>query len=257
MEKKRLFVYLTLAVACLLPFFTSSIGYAQLGEDGSQAYQKASQLLTRLSPEEKIGQLFLVTFDGTDIGEESQIYDLVNNYHISGVMLKRENDNFSGPENIIESTYGLITGLQNLEWEAKSTLINSGDDVVINDFIPLFIGISQAGDLYPYDQILSGLTPIPSQMAIGAGWDTSLAEESGAILGEELSDLGFNLFFGPSLDVLDITYSEGGDDLGVRTFGGDSFWVGEMGKAYVKGLHEGSYNRLAVIAKNFPGRGQL
>ena len=255
MEKKRLFVYLTLAVACLLPFFTSSIGYAQLGEDGSQAYQKASQLLTRLSPEEKIGQLFLVTFDGTDIGEESQIYDLVNNYHISGVMLKRENDNFSGPENTIESTYGLITGLQNLEWQAKSTLINSGDDVVINDFIPLFIGISQAGDLYPYDQILSGLTPIPSQMAIGAGWDTSLAEESGAILGEELSDLGFNLFFGPSLDVLDITYSEGGDDLGVRTFGGDSFWVGEMGKAYVKGLHEGSYNRLAVIAKNFPGRG--
>jgi beta-N-acetylhexosaminidase len=92
-------------------------------------------------------------------------------------------------------------------------------------------------------------------MAIGAGWDTSLAEESGAILGEELSNLGFNLFFGPSLDVLDITYSEGGDDLGVRTFGGDSFWVGEMGKAYVKGLHNGSRDRLAVIAKNFPGRG--
>ena len=31
--------------------------------------------------------------------------------------------------------------------------------------------------------------------------------------------------------------------------------VGEMGKAYIKGIHEGSQNRVAVIAKHFPGRG--
>src|SRR5690606_16858205 len=38
-------------------------------------------------------------------------------------------------------------------------------------------------------------------------------------------------------------------------FGGDPFWVGEMGKAFISGLHHGSDNRLLVIAKHFPGRG--
>ena len=92
----------------------------------------------------------------------------------------------------------------------------------------------------PDDQILNGLTPLPSQMAIGATWDTNLAEETGVLLGREIAGLGFNLILNPSLDVLENPNGEGKGDLGVRTFGGDPFWVGEMGKAYIKGLHLGS-----------------
>jgi beta-N-acetylhexosaminidase len=77
----------------------------------------------------------------------------------------------------------------------------------------------------------------------------------GETLGSELHTLGFNLFLGPSLDVLDINYTGSGDDLGTRTFGGDPFWVSQMGRAYIQGLHNGGNNQLAVIAKNFPGRG--
>ena len=255
MEKKRGLAVLTLFLTCILPFFSYSSGFAQNGEVNSAAYQKAVQMMDRLSPEERVGQLFLVTFDGQDISPESPINDLITNYHIGGVMLKKANDNFSGPEGTTEFAYTLISGLQNIEWQARSNLIEVNGEKAFNDFIPLYIGISQVGDLYPYDQIINGLTPIPSQMAIGASWNTALAEKAGDILGEELSALGFNLFFGPSLDVLDITYNEGGDDLGVRTFGGDPYWVGEMGKAYIKGLHAGSSNRLSIIAKNFPGRG--
>ncbi len=36
---------------------------------------------------------------------------------------------------------------------------------------------------------------------------------------------------------------------------GRPFWVGELGAAYIQGVHEGSNNRMAVIAKYFPGRG--
>jgi len=255
MEKKRRPAILALFLACLLPLVTFSTGFAQSNGDNSTALRSAVSLLARLSPEERVGQLFMVTFDGREIGQDSQVYDLITNYHIGGIVLKRVNDNFSGPDNTINSTYGLISGLQNVEWQARDNLIETADGSVINDFIPLFIGMSQAGDSYPYDQILNGLSPIPSQMAIGATWDVDLAEQAGSVQGKELSALGINFFIGPSLDVLDITYNESGDDLGVRTFGGDPFWVGEMGKAYIQGLHEGSNNQMAVIAKNFPGRG--
>jgi len=38
-------------------------------------------------------------------------------------------------------------------------------------------------------------------------------------------------------------------------FGGDPFWVGEMGRAYISGLHSGSDGHMVVVAKHFPGRG--
>ena len=254
MEKKtRGIAAAILILACTMPLLTYSTSLAQDGY--SSARQKAESTLARLSPEERVGQLFLVTFDGQDIGQDSQIYDLITNYQVGGVLLKRDNDNFSGPGNTVKSAYKLISGLQNVEWQAKDELIPSGEGTAINDYIPLFVGISQAGDSYPYDQIINGMTSIPSEMALGASWDTSLAERAGTTLGKELATLGVNLFIGPSLDVLDNTYTENGDDLGVRTFGGDPFWVGEMGKAYVHGLHSGSSDRLAVIARNFPGRG--
>jgi len=256
MEKKtRGVAAAALILAFILSLFTFSTGLAQENRGYSAAHQKAENLLARLSPEERVGQLFLITFDGQNISQDSQIYELITEYQVGGVVLKRDNDNFSGPENTITSAYGLIAGLQNVEWQAKDDLIQSGEGSAVNDFIPLFVGISQAGDSYPYDQIINGLTSMPSEMALGASWDTTLAERAGTILGKELSTLGFNLYFGPSLDVLDITYNESGDDLGVRTFGGDPFWVGEMGKAYITGLHSGSSDQLAVIAKNFPGRG--
>jgi beta-N-acetylhexosaminidase len=120
--------------------------------------------------------------------------------------------------------------------------------------VPLFIGIAQEGDGYPTDQLLNGLTPLPSEMAIGATWNTDLARRVGEVRGRELSALGFNLYLGPSLDVLEAPSVSGGD-LGTRVFGGDPFWVGEMGRAYITGLHNGSNNKLTVLAKHFPGVG--
>ncbi len=96
-------------------------------------------------------------------------------------------------------------------------------------YVPLFTGITQDGNGFPTDQILSGLTPLPSEMAIGATWNPGLAGRVGEVNGRELSALGFNLFFGPSLDVLESPATSGGD-LGTRIFGGDPFWVGEMGQ---------------------------
>lgn len=220
-------------------------------QDDAAVY-KASSLIRQMSPEERVGQLFLVSFTGSKISADSQIVNLVSKEHIGGVVLRADNDNFIGPENTAMTAQKLIARLQTTGWEShQSNTLNSGS----GGYIPLLVGISQEGDLYPYSQILTGMTEIPDQLAIGATWKTEYSQSVGSILGSELNSLGFNLLFGPSLDVLDSVQTYSGEDLGVRTFGGDPFWVGEMGKAYIQGVHDGSSGKIAVIATHFPGRG--
>lgn len=212
-------------------------------------------VLESMSPEERIGQLFLVNFTGVDTGTESQIYDLITRYHVGGVVLTAANDNFVSDDTLTEASQ-LIEKLQRIEWDSATTpVVNPMTGKIVRyAYVPLFVGISQEGDGYPTDQILNGLTLLPSEMAIGATWNTTFAQEVGEVRGSEISALGFNLFLGPSLDVLE-TPVEAGSDLGTRVFGGDPFWVGEMGRAYVRGLHLGSAGRMLVIAKHFPGAG--
>jgi len=204
-------------------------------------------LLERMSPEERVGQLFLVTFNGTDVGEQSQIYDLIVNHHVGGVVLLAANDNFTAAPDTVRAAQQLIRSLQQIEWESAARTGQA--------YVPLWIGMNQSGDGAPGDQILNGLTPLPSEMAIGATWSPELAQQVGEVMGRELAALGVNLYFGPSLDVVATPRPGAGGDLGTSVFGGDPYWVGKMGSAYIDGLHKGSGNRLFVVAKHFPGRG--
>lgn len=217
----------------------------------------ANQLLAKLSPEEKVGQLFLVTFKGAVIAPNANIIDLIMNRHIGGVVLLSSNDNFLGGDKTTKAVVDLNRQLQ--QFRSDSTLKTTTDPVSGLSFtpayIPLFIGLSQEGDGYPYNQILSGLTALPNEMALGATWKPEYARQVGNILGKELVTLGINLLVGPSLDILESPQTEGSNNLGTRTFGGDPFWVGSMGQMYIQGIHEGSQGQLAVIATHFPGHG--
>jgi beta-N-acetylhexosaminidase len=157
----------------------------------------------------------------------------------------------------VPQAHALIQSLQQLEWDntRKPAVVDlATGNPVPAAYVPLLAGVSQEGGGYPTDQILNGLTPLPSEMAIGATWNKKLSEQAGEVRGRELAALGFNMIFGPSLDVLEVPSVSGGD-LGTRVFGGDPFWVGEMGSAYVAGLHNGSRDKLLVVAKHFPGVG--
>ncbi len=246
---------IALTLLALLLAWIRPVGLSQAQSSGpdKQANQKARILLAGMTPEERVGQLFLAGFSGDKVDDTTQIYDLIVKYHIGGVVLLRKNNNFSDQTDIITSTHQLISTLQQEAYSVSRDSPAAPNNASV--YIPLFIGISQEGDLYPNDQILSGLTALPNLMAIGATWDPTQAKQVGTVMGEELTALGVNLYMGPSLDVLDVMYVNGGEDLGTRSFGGDPYWVSEMGKAYVTGLHEGSGNRLAVIAKHFPGQG--
>ncbi len=218
----------------------------------SDEAQKAAALLAKLTPEERVGQLFLVTFQGTEVTQESQIYDLIANHHIGGVVLTAANDNFLAAPDTAGGAAELVSDLQTAEWQQS---ISTSDPSVPHTYIPIWVGIAQEGGGAPNDEILSGLTTLPDQMAIGATWNVVVANDSGQVMGRELSTLGFNLYMGLSLDVLSNPNPSLSADLSTRVFGGDPYWVGEMGQAFLSGVKTGSNGRLAVIAKHFPGRG--
>jgi len=150
----------------------------------------------------------------------------------------------------------LIQELQEIRYLSVSPEESSlFGDVEPGVYIPLFVSISQEGGEGSYATILESLSPMPSSMAIGASWNTDHAFILGSTLGRELEAIGVNLYLGPSLDVLVEPSATDTSGFGVRSFGGDPYWVGEMGRSFISGLHEGSFSRIAAIAKHFPGLG--
>src|SRR3972149_4965041 len=166
-------------------------GQAAPAMQGGSPQAKALNLLEDLSPEERVGQLFVVTFSGAFAAQENQIYDLIANYHVGGVILRQDMDNFVAP-NTIEGLVSLTSALQaadaaSAEKERADLLGGEGYQPA---HLPLFIGISQEGDGYPNDQILEGLSPAPSAMARGAACGAAFARPAGELLGAELPSGG-------------------------------------------------------------------
>jgi beta-N-acetylhexosaminidase len=224
----------------------------------ASAYQygdRASELLESMSSKERIGQLFLVSFEGSSIPEESPIASLIAEHHISGVVLRRESGNFVERPGTVEGIKALIQSLQEIEYSGIPGAETPVGEAASGVYVPLFIAMEHDGGEQAFQHLLSGLSSYPSAMAIGATWKPDLAQQSGSLLGKELEALGVNLYLGPYLDVLEDPQSSLSNGLGVRTFGGDPFWVGEMGRAFIQGVHQGSGGRVGTVARNFPGMG--
>ncbi len=232
--KRFIFTLLVLGGLQALP------GPAPLAQAQSPDDQIA-EIMSRMSVEDKVGQLFIVPFVGSNANPDSDVFLLLTEYKVGGVILLAAHSNFnndaSAPRQIAELTNSL-----------KTLAFNTNG-------IPLFVAVDHEGDGYPYTRITGGVAPVPSQMAIGATWDTPKAEAVGQIVGEELSAMGINMLFGPSLDVLNEPRPAGRGDIGIRVFGGDPYWVSQMGRAYIRGVHLGSNGQVATVAKHFPGHG--
>ncbi len=202
------------------------------------------QTIDRMSVEERVGQLFLVTFSGSDTGPNSDIAQLIRDYRIGGVALSPAYGNFRNENDTPRRVAELTNTLQTLRLDANRA-----------NPVPLFIAVSQEGDGYPASVLRSGFTPLPAPMAVGATWREANSLAAGRIVGQELAAVGVNMLFGPSLDVLSQPGRYPSADLGLGVFGGDPYWVGRLGRAYIQGVHQGSIARVATIARHFPGAG--
>lgn len=263
---------LILLLALALSLIPAPAAQAQADPADPAAPVDPQAILQAMSVADRIGQLFMVTFQGDDVGPDSAIAELIRDYRIGSVLISPAQGNFRNlnPDGTTADTPQQVTRLtnqlQSLAFDGflsqENALAPQLGDVQPLDVpeergvtLPLLIGASQAGNGFPHSSLRSGFTPLPSNMALGATWSTADAASAGSVMGSELAAVGVNLLLGPSLDVLDMPRSDPQTTLGVRSLGGNSFWVGRLGRAFIGGVHEGSQGRVATVAQHFPGQG--
>lgn len=244
-------------------------------------------MLAEMTTADKVGQLILVTFPGTGIEVGSDIARLVQILRVGGVIISPESENFRNDFSAPEQVLSLTTSLQELAFTASppvtitrtvpvtvnvplgETSLPSGTESFTTSMVatytevitfppqdlPLLTAIIQEGDGYPFANLRAGFSALPSNMSVGAGWLEENAQAMGQIIGDELEAVGINLLLGPSLDVLSEPRLGQSGNLGTRVFGGDPYWVGRLGQAYIRGVHLGSEGRVATVAKHLPGLG--
>ena len=178
-----------------------------------------------LNLQRKIGQLFMVGFDG--LVANDHIRRMIQEHDVGGVILFRRN--VESPEQVAK----LCRDLQ--EMNAKVSPI------------PLLIAIDQEGGMVM--RIERGMTPVPSAMAFQEAGSLADCEQLTKVSGEELRRIGINMNLAP---VLDVNNNPMNPVIGVRSYGEDSDTVIAYGMAALRGLQKSG---LVVTAKHFPGHG--
>jgi len=111
---------------------------------------------------------------------------------------------------------------------------------------PLLIGTDQEYGVVT--RVKSGVTLLPSAMALGAADQPQLTEAAWRTAGTELAAMGINIDFAPDADV------QGASSvIGSRSFGSYPKLVAEQTAAAVRGLQSAG---VAATLKHFPGHGR-
>ena len=200
-------------ILCLMPMQIADV-YAASGQKPSRE-RRISDVLSQMSPEEKIGQLFMVAPDG-------DVDQLISKYKVGGIVL------FSRHIQSLQQSMNLI----------EQVRVSSGT-------IPPLVAVDQEGGRVTR---IKFATPVPPARVL-ARLDAESIRRIGLMMGEELAALGFNVNFAP---VLDVNTNPANPVIGDRSFGSDPATVSQLGLAYIDGLHAAG---VAACVKHFPGHG--
>ncbi|MCS6981696.1 MAG: serine hydrolase [Flavobacteriales bacterium] len=185
-----------------------------------EAYRWADSVMARLSPDERIAQLFMVAaYSNKDAKHVRATEELVSKYGVGGLIFFQ-----GGP--------GRQASLTNhYQKMAKVKLFIAGD---------YEWGLSMRLDSCPR---------FPWQMTLGAIQDDSLIFQIGAEMAYQLKRVGVNVSFSP---VLDINNNPRNPIINARSFGQDRSNVLRKGLALAAGLQR---NGVMACGKHFPGHG--
>jgi len=180
----------------------------------------ADSMITTLSDDEKIAQLFMVAaYSNRDGEHEKQLTELIEKYKIGGLIFFQ-----GGPLR-------------------QAKLCNTLQE---KSKIPMLIGMDAEWGLA---MRLDSTVKYPWQMTLGAIEDDQLIFEMGRQIGEQMNRLGVHVNFAP---VVDINVNADNPVINARSFGENRDVVAKKGLAYMKGLQS---QRVMANAKHFPGHG--
>lgn len=216
--KKRLSIFLVLIT---VPFFLSwkKLPNRDLSQKKEQSW--VDSVFQTLSPEQRIGQLFMVAaYSNKDEKHKQEMEELVRDYHIGGLIFFQ-----GGPvrQAMLTNHY------QNL---AK---------------VPLLIAMDAEWGLGM--RLPDSTMTFPRQMTLGAIQDDQYVYKMGAEVARQCKRLGVHVNFAP---VVDVNSNPANPIIGMRSFGEDKDNVARKGIAYMKGMQD---NGVIANAKHFPGHG--
>ncbi len=214
-----------LAMGCVAMLSTNA---ASLADASALAYARADAVLARMTLEQKVGQLFLVTFKGPSLSPSLQ--RMIAEYHIGGVVLFKISGNVVSARQIAQ-----------LVNEAQSLAARSGAGV------PLFVAVDEEGGRV--SRLPEPAPRFPSAMALGATRSEESARAAARATAEMLRALGINTNFAPVLDVND---NPENPIIGTRAFSDDPQLVGRLGVATMQAYREAG---ILAVVKHFPGHG--
>jgi len=183
-----------------------------------------SEKIDKMTIDEKIGQMVIAGFDGTETSEN--VKNLVEKYKIGGLILFKKN---------IKTPGQLLS------------LINSIKMLNQNNKLPLFFSVDEEGG--SLTRMPDDLKKLPTNEKVGLINNEDFSYNIGSIIAQEVKCFGFNLDFAP---VLDINSNPKNPVIGIRSFGPDKNLVSKLGVATMKGIQ--SQNIIPVV-KHFPGHG--
>ncbi|RHW35023.1 beta-N-acetylhexosaminidase [Lysinibacillus yapensis] len=188
-----------------------------------QGNQSISEVVSKLSLDDKIGQMILAGVSGTTMDANAK--QLIGQLHVGGIIFYKYN--FETPAQVIQLVNQMKSG-------------NSSS-------LPLLLGVDQEGGRVT--RLPGGLVNFPPNKQIGQINNPDFSYEVGTLLGKELKEFGLNLNFAP---VLDINSNPNNPVIGDRSFGNNAEIVSKLGIQTMRGIQ--SQNVITTI-KHFPGHG--
>lgn len=187
--------------------------------------EQIESIMKNMSTEQKVGQLFMFSLDGTTLGEKEK--QLLSSTHCGNIILYTKN--ITDGEQLTSYT----TALQ--------------DTIQKNTKIPAFVGIDQEGG--KVTRIYKDATVFPGAMATAAAGNPDDAYTLAKYMGEELRAYGIHMNFAP---VIDVNSNSENPVINSRAYSDDPEKVAVYSQKMFQGLQDAN---VLACGKHFPGHG--
>ena len=194
----------------------------------------ANVVFKRLTPPQRVGQLFALGLAGDRLGPGE--LEAIQSHHVGSVWFT---ETTTGGRSAIRAVAAAV--------QAQATHGATGG-------VRFYVAANQEGGVI---QALrgAGFSTIPSAVTQGT-FEPSALQRDAAAWGRRLSEAGVNLDFAPVMDVVPSGTDAQNQPIGVlhREFGHDPATVSSHGTAFIRGM---SAAGIATTAKHFPGLGRV